>query len=92
MGKQVVLKVYGRVQGVVFRNSTKSKADELGLAGWVKNEDDGTVKIVAEGEENNLEKLIEWCKAGGSRFAKVEKVDVEWLTHSGEFNNFVIKY
>ena len=59
MKKQTVLKIYGRVQGVFFRDSSRRKAKELGLSGWVRNEPDGTVQIVAEGEEKSLKKLIE---------------------------------
>ena len=76
--KKVALKVYGRVQGVFFRDSTRKKAGELGLSCLTENKPDGTVEIVAEGEEGDLEKLIEWCRAGGPEYAGVEKVDVEW--------------
>lgn len=91
MKKQVVLKIYGKVQGVFFRDSTERKAKELNLSGWVKNEPDGTVRIVAEGEEKDLKELIEWCRAGGAKYARVEKVDIEWLEPSYEFNNFIVK-
>lgn len=49
MKKRIVLKIYGRVQGVFFRDSTKRKAEELDLLGWVRNEAGGAVQIVAEG-------------------------------------------
>jgi acylphosphatase len=55
----------------------KEKADQLGIKGWVRNEEDGTVKIVAEGRGGVLEKFIEWCKKG-SPLARVDKVDVKW--------------
>ena len=91
MEKRVGLKIYGRVQGVFFRDSSQRKAEELNLSGWVRNELDGTVQIVAEGEEKDLEELIEWCRAGGTEYAKVDKVDIEWLEPSGQFNNFIVK-
>ena len=75
MQKQIVLKIYGKVQGVFFRDSSKKKARELNLSGWVRNESDGTVVIVAEGEEKNLKELIEWCK-NGPNHARVDKVEV----------------
>jgi acylphosphatase len=89
--KRVELKIYGLVQGVFFRDSTKEKAKELDLAGWVRNEPDGTVKVVAEGEEEKLKELIDWCKEG-SPSARVEKVDVSWQDATGEFWRFEIRY
>jgi len=91
MKKQVVLKVYGKVQGVFFRDSARSKAGELNLFGWVRNESEGTVGIVAEGEEENLKKLIEWCHGGGGKYSEVKKVDVAWREPTGQFNNFLVK-
>ncbi len=89
--ERVVLKIFGRVQGVFFRFSTARKAQQLGLTGWVRNEVDGTVKIVAEGEEENLKKLIDWCQTG-PLFAKVVNLEVKWDKAIGEFRDFVIKY
>ena len=56
--------VTGIVQGVFYRYSTKRKADELGLAGTVRNLPDGSVEIVCEGDEKEIERLIEWCRQG----------------------------
>ncbi len=72
--RQTNLKIYGKVQGVFFRYLAKKQADELGLVGWVKNADDGTVEVLAEGEENALGQLKHWCEHG-PELAKVEKVD-----------------
>ncbi len=91
MKKRVVLKTYGKVQGVFFRDSAQRKAKELNLSGWVRNEPDGTVQIVAEGEEKDLKELIEWCRVGGAEYARVDKVNIEWLEPSGQFNNFIVK-
>ena len=90
MKKRVVVKIFGEVQGIFFRAQTKEEADKLGLVGWVRNEADGTVMVVAEGEEKNLEKLIEYCKIG-PKFAKVNKVEVKWGEANGEFKEFVIR-
>ena len=73
--KHVSIKISGRVQGVYFRASTKDKADELGLKGFVRNERDGSVYIEAEGETAILNQFVEWCHQGPSR-AIVEKVVV----------------
>ena len=91
MKKRMGLKIYGKVQGVFFRDSSRRKAKELNLFGWVENAPDGTVQIVAEGEEKNLKELIEWCRAGGSEYARVDKVNIEWLEPSGQFNDFIVK-
>jgi acylphosphatase len=91
MKKQVVLKIYGRVQMVFFRDSTRRKARKLGLTGWVSNESDGTVKVVAEGEEKKLEELIKWCY-NGPMLARIDKIDVEWQKATGQFERFEIKY
>jgi len=83
MLKHYNIRITGRVQGVWFRNSTRSKAQELGVTGFVRNEPDGSVYIEAEGDESALKKLVEWCRLGPPR-AKVEGVELE----EGELKNF----
>ena len=73
MAKQIICK--GKVQGVFFRVSTKEVADQLNLNGWVRNERNGDVFIHVEGEEEVVEKLIEWCWKG-PMFSKVTEVIV----------------
>lgn len=90
MQTRVEIKVAGQVQGVFFRQSAKEKADELNITGLVRNELDGSVLIVAEGDEGSLQKLVEWAKIG-TEWARVEKVAVEWKGATGEFNGFSIK-
>lgn len=86
------LKIIGKVQGVYFRAHTVEKALELGsLKGFVANEADGTVTIVAEGPINKVNQLIDWCYSGPST-SQVEKVEVEKLTYTGEFEDFEIRY
>jgi len=82
--------VSGRVQGVFYRSNTQKRARELGLVGWVKNLIDGRVEIVAEGEEENLKKFIEWCRIGPA-FAMVKDVEVTVEPVTGEFKSFDIK-
>jgi acylphosphatase len=91
MKKQVILKIHGRVQGVFFRDSSRRKARKLKLVGWVMNEDDGTVKVLAEGKEENLKELIDWCY-NGPMLARVDNIDIEWQKATGQFNKFDIKY
>ncbi len=87
--KQAQLFVRGRVQGVFFRASTQREAKRLGLTGWVKNRTDGSVEVLAEGEEEELKDLIAWANRGPSA-ARVERVDVRWRSFSGEFFDFRI--
>lgn len=89
--KGLKIRVEGRVQGVFFRSNTREKATKLGLKGWVRNEADGNVLIVAEGEEDNLLKLIEWCK-NGSELSRVDKLSFEWLNYTGDFTSFEIRH
>src|SRR3989338_1966521 len=58
--KRLVVKVAGRVQGVLFRHSARTHAEKLGLTGFVKNEPDGSVAIVAEGEDAALNEFLAW--------------------------------
>ena len=74
--------VHGRVQGVFFRDSTRSEAERRGVAGWVSNEDDGTVVALFEGDAGAVEALVGWCRSGPSQ-AHVEAVDVEDATPEG---------
>jgi acylphosphatase len=75
MIKSLSILVSGRVQGVFFRASTKAKADELGIAGIVRNEPGGQVYIEAEGEEGPILLFEKWCNEG-PRLAYVEGVEV----------------
>ena len=67
------IRIYGKVQGVFFRANTLRTATELGVWGWVRNEEDGSVSIAAEGPKAKLDKLISWCKHGPA-YAHVEQV------------------
>ena len=68
------LRIKGRVQGVYYRASAKSKADELGLCGWVKNEPNGDVSVIIEGPPELVAQMVSWCQSG-PRMAKVEQVE-----------------
>lgn len=88
--KQIKLKIYGQVQGVFFRAETQKIAESLSLSGVTKNLDDGTVEVVAEGEEENLKKLIQWAEQG-PKLAKVEKMDIIWNQPSGQYSEFRVE-
>lgn len=84
---QLYIRVRGRVQGVWFRASTERKAKELGLTGYVQNEPDGSVSIIAEGIPEKLQELVQWCHHGPP-MARVEQVNVESNEQTG-FDDFV---
>ena len=86
----IIAWVYGRVQGVGFRYTTQYEAKKLGLAGYAKNLDDGSVEVVACGEEGQVEKLMQWLKSGGPRSERVERVLSEPHHPSGELTDFRI--
>ena len=71
--------IHGEVHGVSFRASTKIKALELCLTGWVRNLPSGTVEVHAEGSRDSLDKLIKWCQQGPP-LAKVFRSDLDWIT------------
>jgi acylphosphatase len=83
--------VSGRVQGVFFRYETRGLAQRLGVAGWVKNRRDGRVEAVFEGEREDVEKIVEFCRKGPSG-ARVTDVEVRWEMPTGEFEGFTVRY
>ena len=83
--------IYGRVQGVWFRASTKQKAEQLGINGWVRNTVDGNVEAIFEGEENSVNEMLNWCHHGPP-MAEVEKVEVKNQNSTNGFNCFTIKH
>lgn len=89
--KSVHVVVSGRVQGVFFRAETENKATSLDLTGWVRNLPDGKVDAVFEGEEENVNVMINWCRKG-PRFASVTNLEVVEKAYQGEFQNFSIRY
>jgi acylphosphatase len=84
-------RVHGYVQGVNFRYYTLRTARQLGLTGWVVNRPDGTVEVVAEGSRQNLEELRAFLHRG-SPAASVKRVDAEWQSPTGDFEQFQVRY
>lgn len=83
--------VSGRVQGVSFRYYTQKQALKLRLVGHVKNQADGSVKIIAQGEKLNLDKLYNWCFSG-SPHSSVTDVKCNNIAESEQFSSFDITY
>lgn len=83
--------ISGRVQGVLFRDSIRRRADKAGIKGWVRNIKGGKVEAVLEGDDLAVLEIIEWAHKGPF-LAKVKNVDIFWEDYKGEFNDFKIIY
>ena len=83
--------VYGRVQGVFFRAFVTRWATELNVAGYVRNLPDGAVEVRAEGEKQQLEKLVDYLKEGPPA-ARVSQVATSWSEYSGNYSGFSARH
>ena len=83
------VKISGQVQGVFFRDSTRQKAEELGLQGWVKNVPDGGVEALFEGPADTVREMVRWCEEGPQQ-ASVENVDTDFENASGDLEGFEV--
>ncbi len=82
--------VKGRVQGVGFRAFTQWNASALDLTGWTRNRWDGTVEVLAEGSQENLNSFLSALKRG-PRVGTTQNVVYDWLEATGEFSSFRIR-
>lgn len=83
--------VSGRVQGVWFRDTTRHAAEEIGVVGWVRNRDDGSVECMATGTPEQLDQLRAALERG-SLAARVDRVDEERRSAVEEFERFEIRH
>lgn len=91
MNQRITVRYEGRVQGVGFRFTVVNLAQELDVTGWIRNEFDGSVSMVAEGEENQLMALLQSIKRSHlERYITNEQI-VDSAT-SGEFASFGVRY
>ena len=81
--------VSGRVQGVFFRQATKSAAKKHNVVGWVRNLPDGRVEAIFEGKKEDVESMVEYCRLGPSA-AYVRSLETAWEGCTGEFTEFKI--
>lgn len=84
-------RVRGKVQGVAFRHFTREKAKALGLVGWVRNLQDGTVELIYQGEGEAVAAMTGWLWTG-SPFAKVDAVETATLDQCETFADFVVRH
>ncbi|OCP00198.1 MULTISPECIES: acylphosphatase [unclassified Ensifer] len=87
--KTARVRILGRVQGVSFRVWTRDEAQKLGLAGWVKNEPDGSVAALINGSEEAVTTMLERLRKGPP-MASVTQVITEFVETTGEFQGFRI--
>lgn len=85
--KHLNIKIYGKVQGVGFRLSAQNLANKLNINGFIRNEEDGTVYLEVEGEEENLKKFLDWCKKGPF-MARVDKIEFKLTSILKNFIQF----
>lgn len=83
--------VHGWVQGVFFRAALLEKAIANNVHGWVRNNSNGTVEAVLEGDEGSVDRVVKWCYRGPNG-AVVEDVQVSTENYTGEFTAFSITY
>ena len=89
-GERARVYVSGQVQGVFFRDSTRERAEELGLAGWVRNMPDGRVEALFEGPSDRVREMVRWCEEGPSH-AEVENVETEFEASRGDLTGFKVR-
>lgn len=89
--KNVHAVVSGRVQGVFFRDYTRTEAERLGVSGWVRNKSDGSVEVLISGEEHKVDQMVEWLHQGPP-MAKVSSVELETVDNPGSLKAFEIRY
>lgn len=81
------LVISGLVQGVFYRASAQEEALRLGVFGEIRNLPGGDVEAIVEGEQQQIEEFISWCRRGPSA-ARVDDVRVRWTLARGEFRTF----
>ena len=91
MKKRAHVLISGVVQGVYFRYHTQELAERLGVHGWVRNTSDGRVEAVFEGEEEQVERMLNFCHRGPPS-ARVTNVEVRREPYRGEFSSFRVRY
>ncbi len=89
--RRIEAKVSGRVQGVGFRQFTLERARRRGITGWVRNEPDGSVQVVAEGDDQAIGGLVDDLQQGPP-LASVRDVQMRQSEASGEFDAFAVRY
>ena len=90
-GRSFQVQIYGRVQGVGFRYSTRNLAKKMGINGWVRNSPDGSVEVYCEGDSAKLEKFLRWLAKGpiGSHVSRIQRRE---MPQSAKYRDFSINF
>ena len=86
--KTLKFRISGTVQGVFFRKFVKDNADKLGVRGFVRNLEDGSMEVLAEGRDEIVDEFLSECEKG-TKHAEIKKIDVQEIRHQG-FKDFRI--
>jgi acylphosphatase len=89
--QRLLAQISGLVQGVYFRDTTRQQAQALGVTGWVRNQADGSVEVLAEGPQEKLDTLLQFLHRG-PQLARVDNVQTQWQTATGEFRIFEVRW
>lgn len=84
------LKIYGRVQGVSFRNMVKGKAEKLDLTGWVRNDPQGTVSATVQGRLPDFERFVSWMRESPG-ISRVDRIEMSQSAPKERYSGFVIR-
>ncbi len=84
-------RVYGKVQGVYFRANAQEKARSLGLTGWIRNVEDGSVEFEVQGSEDTIRQFLKWAEEGPPA-ARVDNIHIEEIPAVEEEEEFIIRY
>ncbi len=89
--KRVILNAQGKVQGVSYRLHIKKRANQIGLKGCVRNKPDGSVEIIAEGDQKLIDELIHEARKG-SFLARVDNLDIKYEEPSDDYDDFLMVF
>ena len=90
MKQRLTCKIFGRVQGVGFRYFAKQEADKLGLSGFAQNLSDGSLLVVAEGDDDVLAKYANKLEDEAPADADISEIETDWEDAQGTFKGFSI--
>ncbi len=85
------MRIFGRVQRVLFRDTARRRAKTLELFGYVKNLENGSMELVVRGEKAKIAEFFEWAKRGPI-FARVDRYEIDTVNLKEVFNDFTIRY
>jgi len=88
--KTALIKIKGRVQGVAFRDNASRQAHACNVTGFVRNCEDGSIEIMAEGNDYDIRQFINWCRKGPT-MASVSKLETQWKPFEGRYYDFRVK-